>query len=69
VTFSADGRTLASGSLDGTVRLWDPLTGKERATFVVPGNKIVAVAFSPDSRTLAAAGSDQKVRLWRAAGR
>jgi WD40 repeat protein len=55
VAFAPDGKTLATGGLDGAVKLWDAVTGK--AEDVIPANQDVAtcVAFSPDGNTLAIA--------------
>ena len=65
--YSPDGKTLAVGSMDNTVRLWDPDARKVRATLSGHRDWVFSVAFSPDGKTLASAGREGSVFLWDAA--
>jgi WD40 repeat protein len=63
LAFSRDGRRLATGLMDGRVRLWDAASRRVVAT--LNGHRDQTnVAFSPDGRTLATASRDSAVRLW-----
>jgi WD40 repeat protein len=64
LAFSPDGRTLASTSLDHTVRLWEVTTGKQRSTLKGHPGGAFAVAYSPNGRLLASGGNDGVLRLW-----
>src|SRR5262245_8313683 len=66
VAFSTDVRTMAGGSHDSTVKLWDAKSGVELATLKGHGDSVILVAFSPDGRTLASVSSDSTVKLWDA---
>jgi WD40 repeat protein len=68
VAFAPDGKTAASGSADGTVRIWNVAEGKEERSISAHGSSVFCVAFSPDGKTVASGGFDNQVKLWQAAG-
>ena len=64
VSISADGKRLASGSDNETVRLWDTETGKEIQRFVGHEGSVRSVSLSADGKRLAYSSGDKTVRLW-----
>jgi WD40 repeat protein/serine/threonine protein kinase len=68
VTFSPDGRLIASGALDGEVKVWDAQTGALLHTLPRHPQVIHGLTFSPDGRLLATGGEDRQdllgVRIW-----
>ncbi len=61
--FARDGRTIASGSGDRTVRLWDIETGGNILTLTIEDG-VTTVAISPDTKYVAAGSLDKSVRVW-----
>ena len=67
VAWSPDGKTLATGSDDQTVKLWEAATGKLLANLPGHTGAVYSIAWSPDGRTLASGSGDRTVKLWDAA--
>jgi WD40 repeat protein len=64
VAFSPNGERLASGSMDGTVKIWNTQTWEVERALHHPTGGILSVAFSPDSRRLATSHTDSTVKVW-----
>lgn len=65
VAFSPDGKSLASGSQDGTIKLWNISTGKLIGTLTTQKEQVWSVAFNPDGKTLASASQDGIINIWQ----
>ena len=59
-----DGNTIATGSYDRTVRLWDIATSTLINTLTGHTSSVNSVAYSPDGNTIATGSEDNTVRLW-----
>jgi tetratricopeptide (TPR) repeat protein len=64
LAFSPDGRLLAAGSYDKTVKVWESATLKEVRILGPHAQAVCGIAFHPDGKRLAAAGYDGTVQLW-----
>jgi len=61
---SSDGLTIATGTLNGEIRIWDADSGRPRKSWTAHADRVWEIAFSPDGTTLASCSEDETIRLW-----
>jgi len=69
LAFSPDGKYLASGAHDNSIKLWDVETGREIITLLGHSSTVssLSVTFSPDGKIIASGSTDKTIKLWDAA--
>lgn len=64
VAFSPDGKLIASGGRDKTVRLWDAASFHAVGDPMRHDDQVTSLAFTPDGRRIISTGSDKTIRQW-----
>jgi WD40 repeat protein len=64
VAFSPNGRHLASGSIDKTIKMWNLVEKKNEYSLIGHKDTVRSIAFSPDGNYLASSSIDKTVRIW-----
>src|SRR5712692_5360326 len=64
IAISPDGKLLACGSGDNTVKLWDLLTGQELRTLTGHSSTVYSLVISPDGQLLASGSYDSTIKVW-----
>jgi len=64
LTFTPDGKRLASAGWDQVINFWDVDAGKVASKIVAHDRSVLSIAFSPNGAKIASGGIDQAIRVW-----
>ncbi|MGL5836041.1 MAG: protein kinase domain-containing protein [Waterburya sp.] len=64
IAISPDGKTIVSGSMDDTIKIWDLATGELQSTLTGHKNIVNSVAISPDGKTIVSGSWDHTIKIW-----
>ena len=64
ITFGPDGKWIATGSYDGTIKVWDVEEGRELRALIGHTGAVKALTISPDGQTLISSATDKTIRIW-----
>jgi hypothetical protein len=64
LSFSPDGKLLASGSWDKSLKVWEIAEGKNTLTLMGHGDRVTSLSFSPDGKLLASGSHDKSLKVW-----
>jgi hypothetical protein len=68
VTFSPDGRTLATAGEDKSIRLWEIAAGKELQRLLGHASGVISLSFTPNGRLLVSGSEDDTALIWDVTG-
>jgi serine/threonine protein kinase len=64
IAISPDGKTIVSGSMDDTIKIWDLATGELQSTLTGHKNIVNSVAITPDGKTIVSGSWDHTIKIW-----